>query len=190
MDARYGDGSSPSEELRHTREEVRLELTDRAKNLPWWRKASTHLGHRGAFLITVGILYLALGWGYAGENLPPYVLKQLAMPIEVMGYVGVHDPQTALNIWGIVWMCSAVVAMVTAWWPPGWDFIGFIALWVFAFLWAALNFLGAVILEAPRAEVIGFIFFIHAVSVLIVSGMVDASELSKMVADDDRISGN
>lgn len=185
MDSRYGDGMSPSDGIRHTREEVIVELTERVNQRPWYKKASAHLGHRGAFLITVGILYLTLGFGYTNAPLPPYVFKQLAMPIEVSGYIGIHDPQTALSIWGIVWMSCGIVAMVTAWWPPGWDFIGFIALWIFGFVWAALNFLGAIMLDAPRAEVIGLIFMVHAISVLIVSGMVDASELSKMVADDD-----
>jgi hypothetical protein len=174
----HEDRPRDPEELRP---QVLRELEAEVAAQPFWRKAMTTLGHRGAFLMTVGVLYLALGYGYAMEATPPYVIEQLAMPVRVMDmFFGVEDPHTAIVIWAFLWMVSAIVAMITAWWPAGYDFIGFISLWAFACVWSLLNFGGALFLDAPRAEVIGFIFFVHAISVLIVSAMVDPSAVSRI----------
>jgi hypothetical protein len=160
--------------------EVREELEAQVAAQPWWRRAMHTLGHRGAFLIVVGFMYLALGYVYAVGSTPPEVLAQLAMPIQVMDWVGIDNPHDAVTAWALLWMGCAIVAILTSWWPPGYDFIGFIALWVFACVWSLLNIAGALFLDAPRAEIVGFIFFVHAISVLIVSAMVDPTAVSRI----------
>lgn len=167
-------------------EDIRRELEIRLAQAPWHQRFRWRLGHRGAFLVMMGFLYGMLGYSYGFGHLPPFTVAQLEGPIRLVESLpGVPQDHTiALHVWGFIWMVTGCVAIITSWWPPGRDDIGFHALWIFSSVWAVLNFAGQVFLDAPRAAVVGAIFAFYAVTVLIVSGMVDPPPIVKIAAND------
>lgn len=143
-------------------EELRMES---ARNKFRWR-----LGRRGAFLVLMGTAYIFLGYGYGYQSTPRVTKDQLALPLLL-----VDD----LRFWGTLWIVAGVLAVFNAWWPPGRDAVGFMALELFAMVWAVLNITGDLFLDAPRGWVVGVIFGAWAAAVLIVSGMADPTPLTR-----------
>lgn len=164
------------------REEARRSLHQRAEDAPRRKRIQWRLGRRGAYLVVMGVLYFLLAYGYAFLPLPTYVLDQLAMPILVANFLSVDSPVHALQFWAALWAGSGVLAIITAWWPPGRDSWGFVALWAFSAVWSVLNLWGGLVLGAPRATVVGLIFAIYALTVAIVSGMPDPPPVAQVAS--------
>jgi hypothetical protein len=166
------------------REFARKELEHQVANAPVQRQMRWRLGRRGAFLVLMGTLYLGLAYAYGFQEQPEYVFKQLSMPIKVAMFIGFNTPSDALTMWGFLWASAGATAIITAWWPPGRDAWGFVALWLFSAVWSVLNLWGGLVLDADRAGIVGLIFAIYAASVVIVSGFSDPSPISKVARDE------
>lgn len=149
-------------------EELRLENS--ATRFRW------RIGRRGAFLVLMGTAYIFLGYGYGYIDVPDATVSQLGLPLMIAEAVGIND---GLRFWGTLWILAGVASVFNAWWPPGRDAFGFMALEGFALMWATLNIVGDVLLDAQRGWVVGVIFAAWAASVLIVSGMSDPTPLAK-----------
>lgn len=162
------------------RREVEEELRERLDHTRTRTKIQWRLGRRGAYLVLVGSLFTALGFGYGVIEVPPSGVQQMTMHIKALGLLGISDTQTALTVWGAAWMLSGLVAVITAWWPPGKDAYGFVAIWSFSSVWSVLAFLGEVVYDSPRASLLGVIFGIYAATVLVVSGMTDPPPISRL----------
>ena len=155
---------------------VREEMEQRLNNTSQSKKMQWRLGRRGAFLASMGLLYMFLGYSYGFTDIPAFTYTQLAMPLMII---------PSLHVWGALWMATGIAALINAWWPPGRDGGGFIALEALSTVWGILNLFGGIFLDAPRALSLAWIFVVFSISILIVSGMPDPSPLSKIAARDD-----
>jgi hypothetical protein len=171
------------------RDDVRRDLEARADAAPFLKRSLWRVGRRGTFLVMMGLLYCTLGYSYGFTPLPPFTVQQLEGPISLARWLPfVESTKGCLQVWGALWIASGATAIIAAWWPPGRDDIGFHALWVFSSVWAVLNIIGE-FMGAERAGIVGVIFGIYAITVLLVSGMVDPPPLVK-AADQDLGSQN
>lgn len=159
------------EEFEEFRSEVRREYSERVRNASVREKVTWRVGRRGLYLAFTGVIYVLLGITYGVGTLPSYALAQLEGPLTLI---------PDIHVWATLWAFCGAVAVVTAWWPPGRDGVGFSALWIFASAWGVLNIVGALVLDAPRAHVVGLVFLAQAVSVLIVSGMTDRTPMAHL----------
>lgn len=115
---------------------------------------------RSLFLLVIGGIFAAIGYGYAAGDIPPGG-DAYAAALSL----------TSLNVWGYVWCAAGLVGAVCGFWPRGRDVVGFIALGLWATFWSVMCFWSTIAFEAERGWVAGLIWLGFTVAVVIVAGM-------------------
>jgi len=113
-------------------------------------------GNRGQFLLSFGVIYLAVGIVYALRPSPTVVAAMAWMPAV-----------STVQICGIAWALSGLAAMVFAFTPMPIDRFGFMALSTWSAAWAISQTLG----HSQRGYVSAMIYCLLARVVMIVAGM-------------------
>jgi len=92
------------------------------------RRLRRRLGRRGASLLLFGALYLLYGYGLLVEPLISTVSFQILVDL------------WPVDVWAWLWICSGLVAVLSAWLPQGRDWLGFTALYPIAMAWGLASF--------------------------------------------------
>lgn len=126
------------------------------------RRVSVQLGRRGAFLLSVGLAWVGLGYSILSTPAPPAQVTGLTVILSVM----------SLHSWGWVWTVSGILGIAfSGVRRVGRDQLGFTALAVPTAAWSAgyladWLFIGGY----PRGWVTATIYAALAASVIIAAG--------------------
>jgi hypothetical protein len=132
-------------------------------------------GRRGAYLLTKSIMYVGIGISYALPSAPTDgTLRSLSF---VLAY--------GIPLWvlGVIWIVAGVVSCTGAFvkenGKDGWAFMilaATAAIWTFAYL------LGFFLGDSQRGYFLAIIWAAIGTATVIVSGMVSASDLQRLIA--------
>ncbi|WP_375490216.1 hypothetical protein [uncultured Jatrophihabitans sp.] len=120
------------------------------------------IGRHGAFLLTFGVIYLALGYSYTGDRPTDDTRRALRVALEVL----------PLWAWGIGWMLGGAFALLAGLLRPHRSF-GWVALVLPALGWAFWYFVAWREHDTTRGPVSFTVYLAFAIAVMIVAGMVD-----------------
>lgn len=121
------------------------------------RLLARRCGRRGTILTCYGIVWVL--YGYAQQVTPQADQRGLKLLLNL----------APLSVWGWCWIVAGIIALVSAWAPPGLDAAGFVSLvavvlpWTFTYL--ATWLLG----DYPRGWVAAAIWALITVPVLVVA---------------------
>ncbi len=141
------------------------------------RTLTERIGRRGASLLLFGLGYVFIGLGQTYTVSPQATLMGLTYILRVV----------SIEHWGLVWIGCGIIAMGGAFTRrPGRDLFGFVALAFMAAIWAAAFLMGAILLDLPRAALMGAQFAILATAVAIIAGWPEPPPRNMLlVAPDD-----
>lgn len=127
------------------------------------------IGRRGALLLTLGFIYLILGFSMV--TVPAWdraTRDTYAFPIELAN--------GSLAFWGGMWITVGTLAAISAFWRVGRDAWGFGVMASFTILWSAFGYLSTLLLGSDRGWVVGVIWTAFSAVILICSGMKGAND--------------
>ncbi|WP_405941639.1 hypothetical protein [Streptomyces sp. NBC_00207] len=131
------------------------------------RRLKRRLGRRGTILTSYGLVWLLYGYGQLTTPQPDQ--RGLATALSIMPLSG----------WGWCWIAAGIVALVSAWAPPGRDAIAFIVLPLIVVPWMA-SYLAAWISGGfPRGWVAAAVWAVITVPVLVVAGWPEPPRAKK-----------
>jgi hypothetical protein len=122
------------------------------------RRLSKRLGRRGAILLSYGGVWAIIGYGQITSPQPDQ--RGLRILLERM----------PLDAWGWLWVASGLIAIVSAWLPPGHDWPGFLALPLMVLPWTASYLVAWLTGDFPRGWVAAVVWGAIAAPVLVVAG--------------------
>jgi hypothetical protein len=118
-------------------------------------------GRRGAFLLSFGVIYVAIGLNYIIVDPGSAVRAAMAwMPA-----------WSTIQVCGLAWCAAGLVAMVSAFARMPRDRFGFIALAAWSTAWAIAWAIAAALGYAPRGYVGALVFATLTVAPMAVSGL-------------------
>jgi hypothetical protein len=122
------------------------------------RRLRRQLGRRGTILTCYGLVWVLIGYG------------QLVMPQPDQRGLQTILQLMPLPAWACCWMAAGLIALASAWAPPGRDAAGFVALALIVVPWAT-SYLAAWALGGyPRGWVAAAIWMVITVPVIVVAG--------------------
>lgn len=122
------------------------------------RRLGRALGRRGAILLSYGTVWSL--YGFAQITSPQPDQRGLAPLLEVW----------PLTVWGCMWVATGLAAIVSAWLPQGFDWVGFLALPAMVLPWMGSYLAAWLTGEFPRGWVAALVWGVIAVPVLVVAG--------------------
>lgn len=90
-----------------------------------FRALASRLGHRGAFLLALGALWLLYGYGLLVTPLPPSAAAAYRTLLDLW----------PMGVWAWLWIAAGGTAVVCAWLRQPRDWIGFAASFPLACAW-------------------------------------------------------
>lgn len=118
-------------------------------------------GNRGQFLFSFGIIYLAIGLAYV-------LLEPSATVVRAMSWM---PSWSSVQVCGLAWALSGLVAMVFAFTPIPIDRFGFMALSAWSAAWAIAWAIAQATGNNDRGYISALIFAVLTRAVMIVAGM-------------------
>ena len=100
--------------------------------------------HSAAVLVA-GCVYIAIGVTYMASTPTESRTSSLALALAVMPLSG----------WGVVWIATGTLAVISSRWPPASEMWGYSVLSGLASLWAAFYVLGVLVMDAPIQSLTG-----------------------------------
>ncbi|MFF5445503.1 hypothetical protein [Streptomyces sp. NPDC012888] len=122
------------------------------------RLLSIKLGRRGAILSCYGLVWLLYGYGQITTPQPDQRGLQTLLAL------------MPLTAWGWVWIAAGVVALVSAWAPPGRDAAAFYVLPLIVVPWMASYLVAWLLGDYPRGWVAAAVWAVITVPVLVTAG--------------------
>lgn len=129
------------------------------------RRLSFRVGRRGAVLILFGVIFILLGVSLRAD-VPPLVLEQLRVALSV----------APLVFWSTVFITIGAVGCANAFYPPGKDNYGFIAMAGLSYLWSGFLVSTWIMDQPPRGLVSAFIYATFGSALTIISGWPEVRE--------------
>lgn len=118
-------------------------------------------GRRGAFLLSFGVIYVAIGLNY----------MFIAADATIRHAMSWMPAWSTIEVCGAAWAAAGVVAAVSAFLPMPRDRYGFIALAAWSSAWAIAWGIAAALGYAPRGFVGALVFAVLTVAPMAVSGL-------------------
>lgn len=122
------------------------------------RRLCRRLGRRGTILTCYGLVWMLYGFGQLVTPQPDQRGLQLVLSIR------------PLEFWGWCWIAAGLVALVTAWAPPGRDAAAFYVLPLPVMAWTASHLAAWITGDSPRGWVAAAVWAVITVPVLVVAG--------------------
>jgi hypothetical protein len=122
------------------------------------RRLARALGRRGAILLSYGTVWAL--YGYAQITTPQPDQRGLRPVLELL----------PLTVWGWLWICTGLAAVVSAWLPQGRDWVGFLSLPAMVLPWMGSYLIAWLTGDFPRGWVAALVWGVIAVPVLVVAG--------------------
>ena len=103
---------------------------------------------RHSLVLTVaGLIYIAIGASYFVTEITPSRARALVVALELL----------ALKQWGVVFILSGALAMISARWPPISRTWGYMVLCGLSAGWSAVYLTGVVLIGAPSTNLSSFV---------------------------------
>lgn len=122
------------------------------------RRLMRQLGRRGAILLSYGTVWSL--YGYAQVVSPQPDQRGLTLAVQML----------PLDVWGWLWTTAGLIALVSAWFPQGTDWPGFLALPLIVLPWMLSYLTSWIQGDFPRGWVAAAVWAVIAVPVLVVAG--------------------
>lgn len=119
--------------------------------------------NRGQFLLSFGFIYLAIGLTYM-------FVKQ---PVQITHAMAWMPAWSTIQVCGLAWVITGVIAMVMAFVPIPYDRFGFMALAGWATAWATAWAISWVIGDSPVGYIAALVYGALGMASLSVSGMAN-----------------
>jgi hypothetical protein len=125
------------------------------------RRLKRMLGRRGTILSCYGIVWLLVGWGQIVQPQPDQRGLQVALAL------------MPLSAWAWCWIAAGLIALASAWAPPGRDAAGFVALVLVVVPWMT-TYLATWLLGAyPRGWAAAAVWAAITVPIMVVLGWAE-----------------
>ena len=131
------------------------------------RKAARSIGHRGAFLILFGVVYLLLGYSYLSVQVTPVVKHALHLALSI----------APLDVYAWAWIISGALCVLAGVLSPRRKPLGFAVAMLMPALWSIVFAAGWVNGDTPRGWTTAIVFAALAGAVGVVAGMQDSGEM-------------
>ncbi|MFD8949476.1 hypothetical protein ACFV0B_11535 [Streptomyces xanthophaeus] len=122
------------------------------------RRLKRQLGRRGTILTCYGLVWVL--YGVAQQITPQVDQRGLKLLLNL----------APIEFWGWCWIIAGLIALASAWAPPGRDAAGFAALAVIVAPWTATYLATWALGEFPRGWVAAAIWTVITVPVIVVAG--------------------
>lgn len=125
------------------------------------RRLKRRLGRRGTILSCYGIVWLLVGWGQIVQPQPDQRGLQVALSL------------MPLTAWAWCWIIAGLIALVSAWAPPGRDAAGFVALVLIVVPWMATYLASWMLGYYPRGWAAAAVWAAITVPIMVVLGWAE-----------------
>jgi hypothetical protein len=131
------------------------------------RRFKRRIGRRGTILSCYGLVWILYGYGQLTAPQPDQ--RGLRAALSLM----------PLSAWGWCWIAAGIVALVSAWAPPGRDAAAFIVLPLIVVPWMASYLAAWVTGGYPRGWVAAAVWAVITVPVLVAAGWPEPPRAKK-----------
>lgn len=131
------------------------------------RRLRRQLGRRGTILTSYGLVWLLYGYGQLSIPQPDQRGLQLVLSIQ------------PLEFWGWCWIAAGIVALISAWAPPGRDAAAFIVLPLVVVPWMVSYLAAWAFGDFPRGWVAAAVWAVITVPVLVAAGWPEPPRAKK-----------
>lgn len=139
----------------------------------WVHRTARHIGRRGAFLITFGVIFALIGANLA-EGVPKGTRDSYALALDL----------APLDVYGAAWILCGLTAITAAVLRDKWHWIGFAALTAISTLWTVVWLAAWLHGDADRGYQGAIIYASLALASQLVAGLVDPLRVRGLVKDE------